>query len=78
MKFLIKAIFSLVIITGCHQVYIKHIQYPDTVIDPVGAGDSLLSYAALSYKASKSNLIASILQLNMHSKLRGIQGMHEK
>jgi len=34
MKLLIKAIFSLVIITGCHQSYIKHIQYPDTVKDP--------------------------------------------
>ena len=34
MKFLIEAVFSLVIITGCHQAHIKHIQYPDTVIDP--------------------------------------------
>lgn len=31
------------------------------VVDPVGAGDALLSYATLSYKATGSDVVASIL-----------------
>jgi len=33
----------------------------DRVVDPVGAGDALLSYATLSLASTKSNVIASIL-----------------
>jgi len=35
--------------------------FADQVVDPVGAGDALLSYATLSLAATQSNVIASIL-----------------
>ena len=35
--------------------------FADRVVDPVGAGDALLAYAALSMVATKSNVISSIL-----------------
>ena len=35
--------------------------FADRVIDAVGAGDALLSYATLSMVATKSNVIGSIL-----------------
>ncbi len=35
--------------------------FADKVVDPVGAGDALLSYATLSIVATKSNVIGSIL-----------------
>jgi rfaE bifunctional protein kinase chain/domain len=35
--------------------------FADRVVDPVGAGDALLAYAALSMFATKSNVISSIL-----------------
>jgi sugar/nucleoside kinase (ribokinase family) len=35
--------------------------FVDRVVDPVGAGDALLAYAALARKATGSDLIASVL-----------------
>ena len=35
--------------------------FADKVIDPVGAGDALLSYATLAMVATKNEVIASIL-----------------